>query len=232
MSRVLEVNNLYKKIGNKKILNGINLRLEKGKVLGILGPNGNGKTTLLNSIAGLIKATSGEILINEEKIQYKTRNMISFLQEKSVLCSWMTINDAIQFHKNFYNDFDEKKANELLKFMNLDRKLNVKSLSKGMLEKLNLSLTLSRNTQLYILDEPISGVDILSREKIIDAIIQNISEDSSMIITTHYVGELEGIFDKVVFLNEGKIVEGDEAETLREKYNKSIEDIYKYIFAE
>lgn len=232
MSKVLEVNNLYKKIGNKKILNGINLRLEEGKVLGILGPNGNGKTTLLNSIAGLIKATSGEILINEEKIQYKTRNMISFLQEKSVLCSWMTINDAIEFYKNFYNDFDEKKANELLKFMNLDRKLNVKSLSKGMLEKLNLSLTLSRNTQLYILDEPISGVDILSREKIIDAIIQNISEDSSMIITTHYVGELEGIFDKVVFLNEGKIIEGGEAETLREKYNKSIEDIYKYIFAE
>ena len=126
----------------------------------------------------------------------------------------------------------EKKMIELMEFMNLDRKLKIKSLSKGMLEKLNLSLTLSRKAKLYILDEPISGVDIISRGKIIDAIIQNISEESSMIITTHYVGELEGLFDEVAFLDEGKIVEINDGEELREKYNKSIEDIYKYIFAE
>lgn len=232
MEKVLVVNNLYKKIGNKEILKNLNLSLDKGKVLGVLGPNGKGKTTFLNSISGLIKATSGEILIDGIKIQAKTKKMISFLQEKNVLSSWMTINDAVDFYRSFYDDFDEKKINELLDFMNLDRKLKVKNLSKGMLEKLNLSLTLSRKAKLYILDEPISGVDIVSREKIIDAIIQNISEDSSIIITTHYVGELEGVFDEVAFLDEGRIIEINDVETLREKYNKSIEEIYKYIFAE
>ena len=128
--------------------------------------------------------------------------------------------------------YDEKKVKELLKFMNLDENLKIKTLSKGMLEKLNLSLTLSRKAKLYILDEPISGVDIVSREKIIAAIIDNIGEDSSMIITTHYVGELEGVFDEVAFLDDGKIVEINDAEVLREKYGKSIEEIYKYIFAE
>ena len=144
----------------------------------------------------------------------------------------MTIKDSINFYKDFFDDFDEKKLKELLKFMNLDENLKIKTLSKGMLEKLNLSLTLSRKAKLYILDEPISGVDIVSREKIIEAIIDNIEEESSMIITTHYVGELEGVFDEVAFLDDGKIVEINDAEVLREKYGKSIEDIYKYIFAE
>lgn len=143
-----------------------------------------------------------------------------------------SIKDAISFYKSFFDDFDEKKMVELMEFMNLDKNLKIKSLSKGMLEKLNLSLTLSRKAKLYILDEPISGVDIISRGKIIDAIIQNISEESSMIITTHYVGELEGLFDEVAFLDQGKIIEVNDTEELREKYNKSIEDIYKYIFAE
>ena len=134
-----------------------------------------------------------------------------------------SIKDAISFYKSFFDDFDEKKMVELMEFMNLDKNLKIKSLSKGMLEKLNLSLTLSRKAKLYILDEPISGVDIISRGKIIDAIIQNISEESSMIITTHYVGELEGLFDEVAFLDEGKIVEINDGEELREKYNKSLE---------
>ena len=144
----------------------------------------------------------------------------------------MTIKDAVEFYKDFFQDFNEEKVKELLAFMNLDEKLKIKSLSKGMLEKLHLSLTLSRKAKLYILDEPISGIDIVTREKIIKAIIDNIEEDSSMIITTHYVGELEGIFDEVAFLDEGKIIEINDAEVLREKYGKSIEEIYKYIFAE
>lgn len=232
MEKVFMVNNLCKNIGNRKIIKGLNLSLNKEKVLGILGPNGKGKTTLLNIISGIIKATSGEVLIDGIKVSCETKKVVSFLQEKNTLSSWMTIKDAINFYKDFFEDFDEEKVKELLKFMNLDEKLKIKTLSKGMLEKLNLSLTLSRKVKLYILDEPISGVDIVSREKIISAIIDNIGEDSSMIITTHYVGELEGVFDEVAFLDDGKIVEINDAEVLREKYGKSIEDIYKYIFAE
>ena len=232
MEQVFMINNLFKNIGNKKIIKGLNLSLNKGKVLGILGPNGKGKTTLLNIISGMVKPTSGEVLIDGVKVSCETKKLVSFLQEKNTLSSWMTIKDAISFYKDFFDDFDEKKIKELLKFMNLDEKLKIKTLSKGMLEKLNLSLTLSRKAKLYILDEPISGVDIVSREKIIAAIIDNIGKDSSMIITTHYVGELEGVFDEVAFLDDGKIVEINDAEVLREKYGKSIEDIYKYIFAE
>ena len=232
MEQVFMINNLFKNIGNKKIIKGLNLSLNKGKVLGILGPNGKGKTTLLNIISGMVKPTSGEVLIDGVKVSCETKKLVSFLQEKNTLSSWMTIKDAINFYKDFFEDFDEEKVKELLKFMNLDENLKIKTLSKGMLEKLNLSLTLSRKAKLYILDEPISGVDIVSREKIIAAIIDNIGKDSSMIITTHYVGELEGVFDEVAFLDDGKIVEVNDAEVLREKYGKSIEDIYKYIFAE
>lgn len=232
MDKVLMVNNLYKKIGKKEILRDLSLDLDKGKVLGILGPNGKGKTTFLNIIAGLLKKTSGEVLIDGKLVGNETKKTVAFLQEKNVLCNLNSINDAILFYKSFFDDFDEKKMIELMKFMNLDKNLKIKSLSKGMLEKLNLSLTLSRKAKLYILDEPISGVDIISRGKIIDAIIQHISEESSMIITTHYVGELEGLFDEVAFLDQGKIIEVNDTEELREKYNKSIEDIYKYIFAE
>ncbi|WP_195467002.1 ABC transporter ATP-binding protein [Clostridium sp. D43t1_170807_H7] len=232
MEKVLMVNNLYKKIGNKKIIKDLNLTLNKGKVLGILGPNGKGKTTLLNIISGIKKATSGDVLIDGIKVSSETKKSVSFLQEKNTLSNWMTIKDAVEFYKDFFQDFNEEKVKELLAFMNLDEKLKIKSLSKGMLEKLHLSLTLSRKAKLYILDEPISGIDIVTREKIIKAIIDNIEEDSSMIITTHYVGELEGIFDEVAFLDEGKIIEINDAEVLREKYGKSIEEIYKYIFAE
>ena len=232
MEKVLMVNNLYKKIGNKKIIKDLNLSLNKGRVLGILGPNGKGKTTLLNIISGIKKATSGDVLIDGIKVSSETKKSVSFLQERNTLSNWMTIKDSVEFYKDFFQDFNEEKVKELLAFMNLDEKLKIKSLSKGMLEKLHLSLTLSRKAKLYILDEPISGIDIVTREKIIKAIIDNIEEDSSMIITTHYVGELEGIFDEVAFLDEGKIIEINDAEVLREKYGKSIEEIYKYIFAE
>ena len=212
MEKVLMVNNLYKKIGNKKIIKDLNLTLNKGKVLGILGPNGKGKTTLLNIISGIKKATSGDVLIDGIKVSSETKKSVSFLQERNTLSNWMTIKDAVEFYKDFFQDFNEEKVKELLAFMNLDEKLKIKSLSKGMLEKLHLSLTLSRKAKLYILDEPISGIDIVTREKIIKAIIDNIEEDSSMIITTHYVGELEGIFDEVAFLDEGKIIEINDAD--------------------
>lgn len=229
---VLEINNLSKNFGSKYILKDLNLTLKKGKVLGVLGPNGQGKTTLLNIISGLFKASHGEVRIQGLSVGPNSKELVSFLQEKDFLPKWMKISDAVKFYKDFFTDFDEEKCIRLLKFMNLDTRLKVKNLSKGMLEKLGLSLTLSRRASLYILDEPISGVDIISRDKIINAIIDNIDENASMIITTHYVGELEKLFDEVIFLGEGSILESGDAEDLRIKYKTSIDEIYRKIFAE
>lgn len=232
MSNILEVKDISKRLGGKEVLKGVTFNLARGKVLGILGPNGQGKTTLLNVIIGFLKQNSGEVKINGIKVGSETKKIVAFLQEKSNLSKRMNINDAINFYVDFFQDFDIKKMDELLEFMNLERSLKIKTLSKGMLEKLCLSLVLSREAQLYILDEPISGVDLVSREKIIDAIIDNIGENKSIIITTHYVGELEKIFDEVLFIDEGTIVEQGDAEELRIKYKKSIEEIYRNIFAE
>lgn len=231
-SVLLDINNLIKNFGSKHVLNGITFTLSKGKVLGILGPNGQGKTTLLNIIAGLLKPTYGEVTINSTNVGYETKKVVSYLQEKDFLAKWMKISDAIIFYKDFFHDFDEEKCKTLLKFMNLDTSMKLKTLSKGMLEKLSLSLTLSRKAQLYILDEPISGVDIISRDKIINAIIDNISINASIIITTHYVGELEKLFDEVIFLGDGSIIEKGDAEDLRMKYETSIDQIYRKVFAE
>lgn len=232
MDDVLEISNIFKNYGNKEVLRDISFSLKEGKVLGILGPNGQGKTTLLNIIGGLIKPTSGVASIDEINVSYETKKVVSFLQEKNVLYNWMSIKDAINFYKDFFKDFDSNKMSDLLKFMKLEENMTVNKLSKGMLEKLSLSLTLSRKARLYILDEPISGIDTVTRDKIVNVIIDNITIDSSMIITTHYIGELENIFDEVLFLGEGNIIEHGDAEELREKYGTSIEEIYKKIFNE
>lgn len=229
---LLEITDLVKNFGSKHILNGLTFSLKNGKVLGILGPNGQGKTTLLNIISGLFKPSGGQVTINGIQIGSETKELVSYLQEKDYIPKWMKISDTIKFYKDFFPDFDEKKCKNLLKFMNLDINLKLKSLSKGMLEKLGLSLTLSRKAALYILDEPISGVDIISRDKIINAIIENIDYNASMIITTHYVGELERLFDEVIFLGEGSIIEQGDAEDLRVKYETSIDQIYRKVFAE
>lgn len=232
MNNILEINNIVKKFGGKTVLNDVTLHLESGKVLGILGPNGQGKTTLLNIIAGLYKPTIGTVKVNGILVGYETKKIVAYLQEKDYLYKWMTIEEVVEFYKDFFEDFNVVKSNELLEFMKLDKKSKVKNLSKGMLEKLGLTVTLSRKSKLYILDEPISGVDAISRDKIVDAIINNLDENASMIITTHYVGELEKLFDEVVFIGEGSIIEKGDAEDLREKYSASIDEIYRKVFAE
>ncbi|MBS5939460.1 ABC transporter ATP-binding protein [Clostridium sartagoforme] len=232
MSKVLEVNNVYKRIKGKSILNGVTLSVEQGRVLGIMGPNGQGKTTLLNVIQGFLKVNKGEIFIDGNAINTNSKESIAYLQDKNIFPKSMKIKEAISLYGNFFEDFNVDKMNYYLEFMNLDRNSKIKDLSKGMSEKFNLSLVLSRKAKLYLLDEPISGVDPVSREKILDAILENLSEESSMIITTHYIGELERIFDDVAFLGDGRIIEYDEAENLRAKYNASIDEVYRKIFSE
>lgn len=232
MSNIVEINNLTKKYANKTALDNVNLNIERGKVVGILGPNGSGKTTLIKILTGLLRQTSGEVLIDGKNVGVKTKSVVSYLPDRNFLYKWMRIEDACHMYKDFYTDFDEVKFNELLVFMNLNRSMKIDSLSKGMHEKLNLALVLSRNAKLYILDEPIAGVDPVARDQILDAIINNYNEDSSMIITTHLVRDMESMFDEVVFLKDGQIVLTGNAEALREEKAKQIEEIYKEIFGE
>ena len=232
MEKLLEVNEVVKSIGNKSILKGVTFSLDRGKVLGIMGPNGSGKSTLLNCIYGFLRVKSGEINIDGLEVSIESKKVVSYLQDKITFPKWMSVADVINYYQKFFDDFNRKKMEDLLEKMKLKQNMKIKHLSKGMNEKLSLSLALSREAKLYILDEPISGVDPVGREKIIGFIIESLSDNSSLIITTHYVGELEKIFDDVLFIGDGKIVEQGEAESLRIKYSLSIDGIYRKIFAE
>lgn len=230
MAEILSASNLSKSYFRKKALKDINLNLEEGKILGLLGENGSGKTTFLKIIAGILRKSGGEVQICGQKPGVKTKSIVSYLPDKNYLYKWMTIGDAVQFFKDFYTDFNEKKCEELLKFMKLEKDLKVTELSKGMVEKLNLSLVLSRDAKLYVLDEPLGGVDPVAREQILDAIVKQYSEESSIIITTHLVKDIERIFDEVAFIKGGEIVLQGNAEDLRIENNKSIDELYREVF--
>ena len=227
---MVEIDGLQKRYNNKVALNNIFLNVEKGKVLGILGPNGSGKTTLIKILNGILAPTKGKALIDKKRIGPETKAITSYLPDRNFLYDWMNIKDSMNFYRDFYEDFNEDKFNDLLKFMKLSKDMKIKSLSKGMHEKLNLSLVLARESKLYVLDEPIAGVDPIARDQILNAIIDNYLEDSTMIITTHLVRDMENIFNQVAFLSEGEIILSGDAETLREEKQMQIEDIYKEIF--
>ncbi|NMM62746.1 ABC transporter ATP-binding protein [Clostridium sp. P21] len=227
---ILKASNIEKSYFSKRALNGINLEVKKGKIVGLLGPNGSGKTTFLKIAAGILRQSSGEIVIGGHKPGIQTKAIVSYLPDKDYLFKWMKIKDAIEFFNSFYKDFDKDKAMELLEFMNLDANSKITSLSKGMTEKLYLTLTLSRKAKLYILDEPLGGVDPTTREKILDAILNNYSEDSSMIITTHLVNDIERLFDDVAFISKGEIVLSGNAEEFRNEKGMSIDELYREVF--
>jgi len=230
MDNILESKKVCKSYLNKKALRGVDLNITPGKIVGLLGPNGSGKTTFLKIAAGILHPSKGEILIDGHIPGVYTKSVVSYLPDNEYLLKWMKVRDAVMYFKDFYADFDEKKANELLIFMDLDENSTVKSLSKGMKEKLKLTLVLSRTAKLYILDEPLGGVDPTAREKILNAIVNNFSKDSSMIITTHLVNDIERIFDDVAFISDGEIVLHGNAEELRRDKKKSIDELYREVF--
>ena len=230
--KIVKTENLVKKYGTKKALDSVNLEVEKGKIVGILGPNGSGKTTLIKILTGLLRPTSGSATIDGKEIGVESKAIVSYLPDRNFLYDWMKIEDAGEFFEDFYKDFNREKFDELLDFMHLEKDMKVTELSKGMHEKLNLSLVLSREAELYILDEPIAGVDPVARDQILDAIINNYREDSAMIITTHLVRDMENLFEEVVFLKDGKIRLEGNAEELRLEYENQIDGIYKEVFGE
>ncbi len=232
MEKIIQIDNLTKKYKKKKALDGFSLDVKKGKILGILGPNGSGKTTLIKSLVGLIRPTSGTIKIKGMKPGVETKKIVSYLPDRNFLYKWMNVEDAITFYEDFYKDFSRPKALELLKFMDLEIDMSIDELSKGMLEKLNLTLVLAREAEIYILDEPIAGVDPVARDQILDAIIESYREDSTMIITTHLVRDMEKIFEEMVFIKDGRVELLGSADDLREEHQMQIDDLYKKIFNE
>lgn len=230
MSVILEADGLKKSYFTKPVLNGISLAIEEGAILGLLGPNGSGKTTFLKIIAGLLHATSGDVRVCGQPIGLETKCMVSFLPDRNCLYPRMTALDVIQFYQDFFDDFDRNKALELLEFMELEQKQTIKTMSKGMIEKMNLTLTFSRAAKLFVLDEPLGGTDPVARERIIKTIIKTWTENSAIIISTHLVTDVEYVFTDVAFLRNGTIAMQGNAEQLREAHQKSIYQLYLEIF--
>ena len=228
--KLLEVKNLNKSFDNKKVLKDINFSISKGKIVGLLGKNGLGKTTLIKLINDLLTPTSGEILVNGNKIGVETKKVISYLPERTYLNKQMKVCEVISFFEDFYEDFDSKKAKKLLKDLDLDINQKLTKMSKGMQEKVQLVLVMSRKADLYVLDEPLGGVDPATRDYILDTILSNFDEDSSVIISTHLISDIEKILDEVIFIDKGEIVLQSDADKLRNKEKSSIDEIFRRMF--
>ena len=227
---LVKCNNLCKEFDNKKILKDVNLTIPKGKIIGLLGKNGMGKTTLLKLINDLLTPTSGEVLINGEKPDINSKKIISYLPERTYLDKSMKISQILTFFNEFYDNFNKEKAIKLLKDLNLDINSKVSKMSKGMQEKLQLILVMSREAELYILDEPLGGVDPATRDYILDTILSNFNEGASVIISTHLISDIERILDDVIFIDKGEIVLTSSADELRTKENASIDEIFRRCF--
>ena len=227
---LLECKHLYKEFDNKVILKDINLKIPRGKIIGLLGKNGMGKSTLIKLINDLLTPTSGEILINGEKPGVKSKEIISYLPERTYLDKEMTIKQVIQYFEEFYKNFDTQKAIKLLRDLDLDVNKKISKMSKGMQEKLQLILVMSRNAELYILDEPLGGVDPATRDYILDTILSNFCEGASVIISTHLISDIERILDEVIFIDKGEIILTSSADELRNKEKSSIDEIFRRYF--
>jgi ABC-2 type transport system ATP-binding protein len=227
---LIETKDLSKRFDNKVILDKINIKIPSGKIVGLLGKNGAGKSTLIKLINDLLTPTSGEILIKGNKVGVESKKVISYLPERTYLNKNMRVVEVIKYFEDFYDDFNVDKAEKLLKDLDLDINTKLTKMSKGMLEKVQLVLVMSREADLYILDEPLGGVDPATRDYILDTILSNFSENASVIISTHLISDIEKILDEVIFIDKGKIVLQSEADKLRNKEKSSIDEIFRRMF--
>ena len=227
---LVEIKNLSKSYGNKHVLKDVNINIESGKIIGLLGKNGAGKTTLIKLINDLLTPTEGEILVKGNKVGVSSKKVISYLPERTYLNKQMKVSEVIDYFKDFYEDFSERKAKKLLKDLDLDINEKLSRMSKGMQEKVQLVLVMSRNADLYILDEPLGGVDPATRDYILDTILSNFKENASVIISTHLISDIERILDEVIFIDKGKIILQSDADKLRKKESSSIDEIFRRMF--
>ena len=230
MAQLLQLHHVTKTFNKKTAIDDLTISLPEGKIIGLLGPNGSGKTTLIKLINGLLQPDKGEVVIDGYHPSVPTKKIISYLPDTTYLHDEMKIKEAIALFEDFYADFSRRKADRLLKDLNLDSGQRFKRLSKGNKEKVQLILVMSRKAKLYLLDEPIGGVDPAARDYILKTIINNYSEDASVIISTHLIADIEPILDEVIFLNNGKITIEGNADDLRSKYEQSIDSLFRERF--
>ena len=227
---LLDIKDVNKKFGDKQILHDINVVIPRGKIIGLLGKNGTGKSTLIKLINDLLTVDSGEILINGKEVGIESKKIISYLPERTYLDKSMTVEAVLNYFKDFYDNFDIEKAQSLLKDLELDPAQKLSKMSKGMQEKVQLVLVMSRKAELYILDEPLGGVDPATRDYILDTILTNFNEGASVIISTHLIADIERVLDEVIFIDKGKIVLQADADDLRKKEKSSIDEIFRRMF--
>ncbi|MCL2392285.1 MAG: ABC transporter ATP-binding protein [Oscillospiraceae bacterium] len=227
---ILNCNELRKSYGSKVALNGINLTIEPGRIVGLLGPNGSGKTTLIKICTGLLTPTSGQALINGMSPGPETKAIVSFLPEATYLNSWMKVSHMLSFFKDFYSDFNLDKAQDMLRNLGISEKDALRSLSKGTKEKVQLILVMAREAKLYLLDEPIGGVDPAARDYILNTIIKNYNPDASVVISTHLIYDIEQVLDDVIFLKNGEIALSSSVDDLRENHGMSVDAYFREVF--
>ena len=227
---LLECKELEKSYGNKKVLDKINLTIQRGKIVGLLGKNGTGKSTLIKIMNDLLTASDGKVLVNGKEIGIESKKVISYLPERTCLDKTMTVDKVIKYYEEFYENFDAEKARKLLADLQLDTTQKLSKMSKGMQEKVQLVLVMSRSAELYILDEPLGGVDPATRDYILDTILSNFNEGASVIISTHLISDIERILDEVIFIDGGKIVLTADCDELRNRENGSIDEIFRRMF--
>ena len=230
MSELLRCENLTKKYANTTALKGINLTLESGKIVGLLGPNGSGKTTLIKLINGLLTPTEGKVLVNGNAPGVKTKAQVAYLPDNSYLNSWMTVKQIVDYFVDFYADFREELAYEMLKRLGINPEMKLKTLSKGNKEKVCLILVMSRNAKLYVLDEPIAGVDPAARDYVISTIINNYNQDATVLISTHLISDIEQILDEAIFIQNGEILLHKTIDDIREEHAKSVDELFREVF--
>ena len=230
MSLNLECRGLSKNYGKTMALENVNLSIEPGRVVGLLGPNGSGKTTLIKLANGLLTPSEGEIFINGEQPGTSSRSFISYLPDRPCLPEWMSAKQTVDFFQDFYADFDRERAEEMLRRLGIDEGQKVKSMSKGTKEKVQLILVMSRKAGLYLLDEPIGGVDPATRDYILDTIIRNYNPSASVIISTHLIADVEPVLDEVIFINGGHVVLHSPVDEIREKRGMSVDAYFREVF--
>ena len=222
--------NLTKAFGSATALANINLDIEEGHIIGLLGPNGSGKTTLIKIMNGLLTPTAGEIYVKEFPVGVASKKIISYLPDHTYLGGSMRVNEIIAFFKDFYEDFEEERAYDMLEKLNINPKQKLKTMSKGTKEKVQLILVMSRRADLYVLDEPIAGVDPAARDYILNTIITNYDEPASILISTHLIADIENILDQVIFIKNGQIVRNSSVESIREEEGKSVDALFREVF--
>ena len=229
MARIT-INNLTKQFEHVTALDDVTLELEAGQIVGLLGPNGSGKTTLIKLMNGLLTPTAGNILINDMEPGIETKKIVAYLPDRNALPEYMTTDQLINLYEDFFEDFNRIKAEAMINDLGIDPRLTLKKMSKGTKEKLQLCLVMARDAQVYLLDEPIGGVDPATRDYILRTIISNYNEDAVVIISTHLIADIESVLDDVIFIREGKIVLHESAEMIREEKEESIDQLFREVF--